>query len=65
MQLLGECSICGGPVTLPTVWAGVIPPTPTCQSCGAVKAGPVIPMKPGPGKPRIEQIMTRKESEHD
>ena len=46
---IGTCSICSGPVTVPTIWHGVIPPTPTCRSCGAVKAadhGPVIKMEP-------------------
>lgn len=48
MQVLGTCSICGGRVTLPTVWWGVIPPTPTCESCGATarQHGPVIDMEP-------------------
>lgn len=47
-KTIGTCSICGGRVTEPTVWHGVIPPTPTCESCGAVAAahGPVIPMQP-------------------
>lgn len=45
---VGTCSICGGPVRVPAVWMGIIPPEPTCASCGAVKAdhGPVIQMKP-------------------
>ncbi len=44
-SVIGTCSFCGGAVTVPTVWAGVIPPTPTCASCGAIKKqsyGPVI-----------------------
>lgn len=43
---IGTCSICGGRVTVPTHWSATIPPTPTCESCGAVKAGhgPVIQM---------------------
>ena len=43
---IGTCSICGGQVTIPTVWAGIIPPTPSCLSCGALgrSFGPVIPM---------------------
>lgn len=48
-SIVGTCSICGGAVTVPTVWAGVIPPTPTCTSCGAIKKqsyGPVIEMTP-------------------
>lgn len=46
---IGTCSLCGGPVTVPAVWWGVMPPTPTCDKCGAepVEAhGPVIPMRP-------------------
>lgn len=47
---IGTCSICGGAVTAPLVWMGVIPPTPTCDGCGARAAshGPVIPMQPTP-----------------
>lgn len=48
-KTIGTCSICGGPVTLPSVWLGIIPPTPTCASCGAIPAephGPLIPMRP-------------------
>ena len=47
--VLGTCSLCGGPVSVPAVWHGVIPPTPTCERCGAVKAdtyGEVIQMRP-------------------
>lgn len=46
-QTLGTCSICGGPVTVPTVFGSIIPPTPTCMQCGAVAAahGPIIPMR--------------------
>jgi len=49
--VLGTCSLCGGPVSVPTVWHGVIPPTPTCERCGAVKADTydkVIKMRPAP-----------------
>ncbi len=35
-RILGTCSRCGGPVTVPAVWNGTIPPTPTCGRCGAV-----------------------------
>lgn len=47
-QTLGTCSICGGRVTVPLVWWGIIPPEPTCQSCGAHAKdhGPVIDMTP-------------------
>lgn len=49
---VGTCGICGGPVTVPSPWLGVIPPTPVCQRCGAEAAqghGPVMPMKQGSG----------------
>lgn len=48
-RTLGTCSHCGGPVTVPYVWGGTIPPVPTCQICGAMKKnpyGPVIDMGP-------------------
>lgn len=50
-QIIGTCSLCGGPVTLPLIWGSVVPPTPTCAACGALPArgfGPVIDMRPGP-----------------
>jgi len=56
-QTIGTCSICGGAVTAPAIWMGVIPPTPTCSRCGAHAAlnyGPVIPMvpcQPWPSRP--------------
>jgi len=49
MPVLGTCSRCGGPVMTPDLWGGVIPPTPTCATCGAVKPNPygsVIDMEP-------------------
>lgn len=50
-RVVGTCSLCGGAVTVPAVWCGIFPPTPTCAACGAEAAchGPVIPMKPRPG----------------
>jgi hypothetical protein len=48
-SIVGTCSCCGGPVTVPTVWGAVIPPIPTCSKCGATKKanhGPVIDMEP-------------------
>ena len=49
-RVVGICSECGGTVTVPTVWYGIYPPSPTCNSCGAtadIKSNlPVIPMKP-------------------
>lgn len=50
-KTIGKCSLCGGAVTVPAVWFGVVPPTPTCQKCGAISdenPGPVIPMRPAP-----------------
>jgi hypothetical protein len=49
MTTIGTCSICGGPVQVPTHWAATIPPVPTCAHCGATKQdahGPVIKMRP-------------------
>jgi excisionase family DNA binding protein len=46
---IGACSICSGPVSVPAVWHGIIPPRPTCEWCGAIKVddcGPVLPMIP-------------------
>jgi hypothetical protein len=46
---VGTCSICGGRVTVPTVWHSVVPAVPTCRSCGATAAqnpGPIVPMVP-------------------
>ncbi len=47
-MIIGTCSICGGPVTVPAAWSGIIQPPPTCQSCGAVSAhhGQIIEMRP-------------------
>lgn len=54
MNIIGTCSICGGAVSVPRVWMGIIPPTPRCGGCGAMAAahGPVIPMQPQPLQPR-------------
>lgn len=49
--VLGTCSLCGGPVSVPAVWHGIVPPKPRCEQCGAVKAdeyGEVIKMRPAP-----------------
>ncbi|MHC4619678.1 MAG: hypothetical protein ACYTEQ_18175 [Planctomycetota bacterium] len=46
-QIIGTCSICGGPVVVPMVFWSVVPPVPTCGRCGATKGhGPVIDMVP-------------------
>lgn len=50
-QSVGTCGRCGGPVTVPSVWMGLLPPTPTCQKCGATMKnshGPA-PVKAGRG----------------
>lgn len=49
--IIGKCSLCGGRVTVPSVFHSVIPPKPTCESCGAIAAEPdlpVVPMQPVP-----------------
>lgn len=47
-SVIGTCSICGGPVMVPSVWMGIYPPIPECAHCGATSAnyGPTIPMTP-------------------
>lgn len=45
---IGTCGICGGPVSTPAVWHGIIPPEKKCEWCGAhpqEELGPVLPMK--------------------
>ena len=53
-QVIGECSLCGGPVEQYTMLHIVGPfPPPQCRNCGAVAKrphGPVIEMEPR--KPR-------------
>ena len=44
--VMGTCSICGGAVTVPKIWMGVVPPTPTCARCGAYAAPPTLPVIP-------------------
>lgn len=47
-RTIGTCSLCGGPVTVPTIWWSVVPPIPHCERCGAVPKqafGPVIDME--------------------
>ena len=49
--IVGTCSCCQGPVTVPTMYHSIVPPVPTCQRCGAKAApnyGRVIPMTPNP-----------------
>ena len=51
-MVVGTCGNCGGPVMVPDLWGGIIPPTPTCANCNSTaKAGfgEVLPMeKPKP-----------------
>lgn len=50
-KTVGTCDQCGGRVAVPSVWHGMIPPIPVCQSCGAkVKQpwGPKLPMERRP-----------------
>lgn len=47
-RTVGTCSKCRGPVGVPDVWLGTVPPVPTCGSCGAKQKspyGPVIEME--------------------
>ena len=48
-QTVGTCGLCGGAVTVPQFFMSVVPPTPTCEDCGATAKpnhGPVLPMNP-------------------
>lgn len=48
-RVIGTCGLCGGPVRIPELWGGSVPPVPSCADCGAKKAnayGPVLPMVP-------------------
>lgn len=50
-RTIGTCSLCGGPVRVPSVWNCIFPPASECADCGAVgdsSHGPVIPMKQAP-----------------
>lgn len=56
-RVVGTCSECFGPVTLPEAWMGVNPPVPTCKSCHATAKpqGPVIPMESSPKKDSLRK----------
>lgn len=48
MAVIGTCGLCGGPVMLPDMWGGLVPPRPKCGLCGAVTKqghGPVLEME--------------------
>lgn len=48
--VIGKCSRCGGPVSVPKIWWGVNRPVARCERCGAVADEtanlPVIPTIP-------------------
>ena len=46
-RVLGVCSQCGGFVAMPESWRGIVPPLPTCDSCGATVRLPVLPTEGG------------------
>ena len=53
---MGTCSLCGGRVSIPRVFMGIITRVPTCESCHATAGashGPVIPMTPAQKPIRI------------
>ncbi len=49
-SIIGQCSECGGIVSVPIVWYSVNRPVPRCERCHAtaniVKNLPIIPMQP-------------------
>lgn len=59
-QCIGTCGNCGGRVIVPTVWWGIYPPVPSCESCGATPRnhGPVIDMSP-PVRPKHKHYAWR------
>jgi hypothetical protein len=49
--VVGYCGVCSGNVCVPRLWAGMRPPTPTCEECGRVARDPnkpVLPMRDPP-----------------
>lgn len=50
MKTIGTCSICGGPVQIPSAWShATLPPPQKCAKCGAKPREPygrTIPMEP-------------------
>jgi len=64
-NIIGTCSICSGPVTVPTVYWSTTPPVPQCQRCGAYAQesyGKVIPMRPAGKRYRPEDIFGPRDS---
>lgn len=74
MPTIGTCSKCNGPVQVPDLWSGTVPPVPTCAHCGATAKdpyGPImvtmrpIPMeKRSPSRTDARQPEARNESAH-
>ena len=57
MPTIGTCSKCNGPVQVPELWGGTVPPVPTCAHCGATAKdpyGPRIPMQGRTQRPDCE-----------
>jgi hypothetical protein len=45
MNVIGQCSCCGGDVIVPRVWMGVYPPIPKCRQCGATPKRNAVQME--------------------
>jgi len=62
-KLVGKCGNCGGRVFIPTIWHGVNPPHPQCESCGCVASDtahlPTLPMR----KKQAAVTMVRRETQ--
>lgn len=57
---VGTCSICGGRVTVPELWAATVPPIPACESCGATKKQPhgrVVELEPRPPRRAFGRVL--------
>ncbi len=63
-QIIGTCGKCGGPVQIPMVWYGIIPPTPQCAFCHSIPEnafGPRLRMLPNSEKPITEVDLAKQE----
>lgn len=60
-QTVGTCSICGGQVTIDTIFWSIVPPVPTCERCGATakQHGPVIEMEKQEQKQAAQGILNK------
>ena len=58
---VGTCSLCGGSVAVDTMFHSTVPPTPTCEGCGArAKArGPVIDMEQPHRNPQQPSLLPK------